>query len=214
MPPKIDRSLIPAAPDLSFERSLWQAGLVCVAGLDEAGRGALAGPVAAGAVVFPPGIEIERLRGVRDSKQMQPTERQKWRAIIRDCCLAAGVGLASTEEIDAIGIVPATRLAMLRALEQLSPSPQHLLLDYIELPGSLLPQTSLVKGDQRVLSIAAASILAKTSRDAWMEKIDRTYPEYGFSVHKGYGTQMHRAAIQRLGLSPIHRRSFKTMPAA
>jgi ribonuclease HII len=214
MPHKFDRNLIPAAPDLSFERALWQAGIVRVAGLDEAGRGALAGPVAAGVVVLPAGIEITRLNGVRDSKQMLPAERQKWLAVILECCLAVGVGMASALEIDEIGIVPATRLAMLRALEQLCPSPQHLLLDYIELPDSQIAQTSLVKGDQRVLSIATASILAKTYRDAWMEKVDRTFPGYGFAVHKGYGTQMHRAAIQRLGLSPIHRRSFRSMPAA
>lgn len=209
MPVKFDRSLIPPSPDLVYERSLWDRGVERVAGLDEAGRGALAGPVVAAAVVFPPEVERGQLSGVRDSKQMLPEQRQKWRTIILNLCLSSGIGSASAEEIDALGIVPATRLAMLRALEQVSPSPQHVLLDYIELPDIQVAQTSLVKGDQRVLSIAAASILAKTTRDAWMKEISLVYPGYGFLHHKGYGTQAHRDAIQRLGTLPIHRRTFK-----
>jgi ribonuclease HII len=209
MPVKFDRNLIPTSPDLSYEKPLWESGVKRVAGLDEAGRGALAGPVVAAAVIFLPGIERDQLNGVRDSKQMLPEQRQKWRMIILDLCLSSGIGSASAEEIDALGIVPATRLAMLRALGALSSLAQHLLLDYIELPDCVIPQTALVKGDQRVLSIAAASILAKTARDAWMEEISQIYPGYGFYQHKGYGTQAHRDAILRLGISPIHRKSFK-----
>jgi ribonuclease HII len=210
MPQKFDRSLLPDAPDLSFEIVLWNSGLQFVAGVDEAGRGALAGPVAAAAVIFPCEATIAHsLVGVRDSKEMSPAERELWAGRLHHLSLAWGVGFASHQEIDAEGILPATRLAMMRALEQLSPSPQHLLADYLELPECSLPQSALVKGDARSLSIAAASILAKTARDEWMRQQDVLFPGYGFAAHKGYGTTAHRNAIARLGLCPIHRRSFK-----
>ncbi len=210
MPVKFDRSLIPPSPDLAFERALWDRGVVKVAGVDEAGRGALAGPVAAAAVVFPVEADLMlRLSGVRDSKQMTPLQRENWASKIKDCCLSSGVGLASAQEIDDLGIVLATRLAIQRALEKLPEPPEHLLVDYIELPGCSSPLTALVKGDARVLSIAAASVLAKTARDSWMAEIDQVYPGYGFALHKGYGTQAHREAIQRNGLSPIHRITFR-----
>jgi len=206
---KFDRALLPASPDLSFEQALWSQGIKFVAGVDEAGRGALAGPVAAGAVVLPTRSDLTtQLSGVRDSKQMRPAQRVEWAERLRGIALAWGVGFASAGEIDALGIVPATRLAAQRALQQLYVKPQHLLLDFLQLPGVPLPQTPLVKGDQRCLSIAAASILAKTTRDALLCEYERQYPGYGFASHKGYGTSAHRLAMQRLGLAPIHRRSF------
>ncbi len=207
---KFDRALLPASPDLSFEQALWSRGVQFVGGIDEAGRGALAGPVAAGVVILPKQADlIVQLSGVRDSKQMSPKHRAEWAKKLHVMALAWGVGYASADEIDAIGIVPATRLAAQRALFQLRVKPQHLLLDYLRLPDVSLPQTSLVKGDQRSLSIAAASILAKTARDGLLCDYEGQYPGYGFAAHKGYGTLAHRRAMQRLGMTPIHRRSFQ-----
>lgn len=209
-----DRALIPSAPDLRFEDALWQAGVARVAGLDEAGRGAWAGPVSAGVVIFPPDPGLTtRLHAVRDSKQMTPKARAFWAEEIRSCALAWGVGLASHAEIDALGIVPATRLAMLRALQQANLQADHLLIDALRLPEQTTPQTALVKGDARSLSIAAASVLAKTARDAKMVSYDALYPGYGFARHKGYGTAAHQAALQACGPCPIHRRSFQPLKA-
>jgi len=207
---KFERSLIPADPDLSFENALWETGLRYVAGIDEAGRGALAGPVAAAAVIFPDDVRIAAsLKGIRDSKQMTPASRCAWAIRLDGLSIAQAVGFASAQEIDEFGIVPATRLAIRRALTQLSVSPQHLLVDFLNLPECDLPQTPLVKGDMRSLSISAASILAKTARDELLCRLDEEYPGYEFAAHKGYGTLTHRQAIQRLGYSAIHRRSFK-----
>ena len=204
-----DISLIPPEPDLSFELILWQAGFFRVAGIDEAGRGALAGPVAAAAVILPQKESSAGLfKGVRDSKQMTPQEREISREKIVQYAEGWGVGLASSEEIDQMGILPATRLAAWRALENIPISPDHVLLDYLFLPDVSVPQTALIKGDCRSLSIAAASILAKTSRDAVMRELELTYPGYGFATHKGYGTQTHRETLRRLGPCPIHRFSF------
>ncbi len=201
-------------PDLSFESALWRAGCLHVAGIDEAGRGALAGPVAAAAVILPPDDAVARLLlGLRDSKQMSPMARAHWAVEVRRIALAWGVGFASAEEIDALGIVAATRLAAKRALERLSPQPEHLLVDYLSLPDEQIAQTSLVKGDARCYSIAAASVLAKTSRDALCEELEILYPGYGFARHKGYGTAAHLAALARLGPSPIHRRTFQPVGA-
>jgi ribonuclease HII len=206
---KFDLSLLPPSPDLQFERELWERGFTRVAGIDEAGRGALAGPVCAAAVILPPGEGIAAdLSGVRDSKQMQPAEREHWAACIQRSALAWGVGFASHEEIDAQGIVPATRLAIDRALRGLAVSPDHLLVDFLALPSVPLPQTSLIKGDARSLSIAAASVLAKTARDELLRTLDTEYPGYGFAAHKGYGTRAHRRCLARLGACAIHRRSF------
>lgn len=180
-----------------------------MAGIDEAGRGALAGPVAAAAVILPVDDNIlHSLAGVRDSKQMTPTQRETWCVQIKRQAAAWGVGFASSEEIDLLGILPATRLAAVRALEGFSLAPNHLILDYLFLPEIPLPQTSLVKGDQRSLSIAAASVLAKTARDACMVALDQQVPGYGFARHKGYGTVVHCAALESLGPSAIHRRTF------
>lgn len=197
-------------PDLTFEQQLW-AIYPYVAGLDEAGRGALAGPVCVASVILPPNApHLPRtLAGVRDSKQIPPPERERLAARIKESALAWGVGFASAEEIDALGIVHATRLAAERALQALSVAPSYLLTDFrLDLPEIPLPQTALVKGDQRSLSIAAASILAKTSRDALMNELEPAYPGYGLGKHKGYGTLAHRLALQRLGYSAVHRKSF------
>lgn len=207
--PTFDASLLPIRPDLSFEMRLWQAGNLGVAGIDEAGRGALAGPVAAAAVVLPMKENIaELLEGVCDSKQMSPHERDMAGEKIIRYAEGWGVGLASAEEIDQMGIVPATRMAAWRALDKLPIPPDHLLLDYLFLPDVPIPQTSLIKGDCRSLSIAAASVLAKISRDALMRELELTYPGYGFAAHKGYGTRVHREALRHLGPCLIHRNSF------
>jgi ribonuclease HII len=207
---KFDPACLPPSPTLEFELSLWEAGFKRVAGIDEAGRGPLAGPVSAAAVILPNRPEVGgQLSGVRDSKQMSPVEREAWAPTIKALAWAYGLGFASALEIDRLGILPATRLAVRRALDCLPQAPDHLLLDYLQLPDFPAPQTSLVKGDVRSLSIAAASVLAKTSRDALLCDLDLQYPGYGFSAHKGYGTSRHRAALAHLGPCPIHRRSFK-----
>ncbi|MBN2043788.1 MAG: ribonuclease HII [Anaerolineales bacterium] len=210
MPPKkFDRSLLPPAPDLSFESELWAAGVGLVAGIDEAGRGALAGPVAAGAVILPMRNDLAGLlAGVRDSKQISAKARREQADLINAAARGAAVGFASPSEIDQLGIMPATRMAALRALAQLPEPPQHLLIDHITIPGAGLPSTSLTKGDCRALSIAAASILAKVARDAVMVQLDGEYPGYGFAENKGYGTAGHRQAIEDLGPCPLHRMSF------
>jgi ribonuclease HII len=199
----------PPTPDLSFETALWQQGRRAVAGIDEAGRGALAGPVAAAAIILPADPNLSQLlTGVQDSKQMTHLARSRWAIRLKEIALSWGVGFASSDEIDEIGIVPATCLAARRAVEQLRLVPEHLLIDYLSLPDIPIPQTSLVKGDARCYSIAAASILAKTSRDSLCCELDNQHPGYGFSRHKGYGTAAHLSALTRLGPTNIHRRSF------
>jgi len=199
-------------PDLSHEFLLWQKGISLIAGLDEAGRGAWAGPVSAAAVILSPAPDlVERLKGVRDSKQMTARQRTFWAGRIREVALAWGMGFASCQEIDAAGILPATRLAMQRALDQLELAPEYLLLDAVRLPAVDLPQTALIKGDCKVLSIAAASVLAKTERDRLMLSLDNDFPGYGFARHKGYGTAVHRAALESLGPCAQHRMSFKPL---
>lgn len=209
MPLRIDPSLIPDKPDLSFEESLWNAGHSLVVGIDEAGRGCLAGPVAASAVILPVSGDIpDDLAGIRDSKQLSAEQRDRERLRIENRALAWGVGWATNTEIDHYGILPATRLAAWRALSQLPINPEHLLVDYFVLPDIPLPQTRLVKGDNRSLSIAAASILAKTHRDTWMIENATSYPAYGFEKNKGYGTAFHREALQVHGPCKLHRLSF------
>ncbi len=183
-----------------------------VAGVDEAGRGAWAGPVVAAMVIFPNENNLAQvLFGVRDSKQINAEKRAYWAGIIQEQALAWGVGFSDHSEIDQIGILPATRLAMQRALERLTIPAQHLLIDAVVLPKNTVPQTALIKGDQRSLSIAAASILAKTTRDAFMQQEETSYPGYGFTRHKGYGTRFHQAALKELGPCPIHRMSFRPL---
>lgn len=197
-------------PDLTYEKHLWHH-YQYIAGLDEAGRGALAGPVAVGAVILPKSKTrlLRTLAGVRDSKQMTPLERDSLAPRIKEAALAWSIAFASADEIDSLGIVHATRLAAIRALQCLSISPEYLLTDFrLELPQLDISQTSLVKGDAYCLSIAAASVLAKTARDAYMSQLDSQYPNYGLGKHKGYGTQAHRLAMKRWGYSSIHRKSF------
>ncbi len=212
MPVRIDPALIPPAPDLAIESALWADGVNLVAGLDEAGRGAWAGPVAAAAVILPNDSAVqEKLDGVRDSKQLSPERRAELAQVIEGHAAAWSCGFSSNDEIDCYGIVPATRLAMMRALAGLQLLPQHLLIDALFLPDIDLPQSALIKGDQRSLSIAAASILAKHNRDDWMIESDREFPGYGFAEHKGYGTRAHQAALKSLGATPLHRMSFRPL---
>ena len=210
MPRKFNLADLPPSPDLAFETALWERGYCAVAGIDEAGRGALAGPVYAAAIILPSARAdlLPTLAGVNDSKQLTRLQREHWAAHLPHIAVSYAVASASPEEIDRIGIHPATRLAAQRAVQALTIPPDHLLLDYLHLPANPLPQTSLVKGDARSLSIAAASILAKTARDAHLRLLENEYPGYGFAAHKGYGTQAHLTALEKLGPSPIHRRSF------
>ncbi len=189
---------------LNFERVLWRQGVARIAGVDEAGMGPLAGPVVAAAVVFPPHLE---LAGVDDSKRVDAATRQRLAADIRKHA-AVGVGLADVAEIDRLNIYRAALLAMRRAVEALPEQPEHLLVDARTVPGVALPQNPFQKGDGINYSIAAASIIAKTHRDALMEALDLEHPGYGLARHKGYATPDHQAAIRRLGPSPIHRGSF------
>ncbi|MBE0411651.1 MAG: ribonuclease HII [Anaerolineales bacterium] len=206
---RFDRSLIPHFPDLSLERDLWSRGLQVVAGVDEAGRGALAGPVAAAALVLPPDPEVNGvLDGLRDSKMLSPQAREIWALRICEIALTWAVGFASNVEIDSLGIVSAVQQAAWKALASLEIPAEHLLLDYMFLPEHPCPQTSMIKGDARSLSIAGASILAKTSRDALLCELDQQYPGYNFKGHKGYCTSEHMRALMQLGPSPVHRYSF------
>ena len=197
-------------PSLTYEKRLWEAGYRHVAGLDEAGRGSWAGPVVAAAVILPPDQpELAHcLSGVRDSKTLTPARREMLLEVIEQHALAWGVGAVPPSEIDARGIVPATREAMSLALGVLSPPADYLLVDYLPLSDQPLPQVSLPKGDARILSIAAASIVAKVSRDRMMVDLDARYPGYGFGQHKGYGTPQHQAALASIGPSAVHRLSF------
>ena len=190
---------------LKFERSAYSDGFTCVAGIDEAGRGPLAGPVMAAAVILPAGLTII---GVDDSKKLTPDKREKIYEIIMAQATSVGVGIVSPVEIDRINILQATRRAMLAAVQQLSPHPDYLLIDGISAIDSTIPQKTIKKGDSLSLSIAAASIIAKVTRDRLMIEMDTAYPGYGFAGHKGYGSAAHLDAIRRLGPSPIHRLTF------
>ncbi|MCW5875172.1 MAG: ribonuclease HII [Anaerolineales bacterium] len=208
--PRRAKKLPPKWPTLRYERKLWRQGIAYIAGADEAGRGALAGPVYAAAVILPSSL-ARQLKGVRDSKQMKAAEREALAPRIREVALAWAVASASVEEIEEINILQASHLATRRALEALSLAPQHLLLDAVRLAAVALPQTPLVAGDARCLSISAASVLAKTARDVEMCRLHEQFPHYGFAEHKGYATAAHRAAIVAHGPSLHHRRSFAPM---
>jgi ribonuclease HII len=212
MPKKFDLSLLPPRPDISFELNIWDQGINFIAGIDEAGRGAWAGPVYAAAVIFPkdPNLLLS-LNGIDDSKKLTSKKRDACAIQIKQAALAWQVGSASSVEIDQLGILAATRLAMKRAVFGLSLRPQHLLIDFITLPEIEISQTPLVKGDAGSLSIASASILAKTSRDDEMVSLAKDYPGYGFEQHKGYGTAQHQKSISLHGPTPIHRMSFKPL---
>ena len=190
---------------LRYESALWEIGVLRVAGVDEAGMSPLAGPVAAAAVIFAP---ASRIPGIDDSKKLDAAQRDRLAEEIKESAVAWCVGFAEVKEIDTINIYWAGLLAMRRAIEGLSCRPQHVLIDARRLKDLQIPQQPIVKGDSKSLTIAAASILAKTARDALMHKLDTEYPGYGFSKHKGYPVREHLAALKQLGVSPIHRRSF------
>jgi ribonuclease HII len=209
MPNRIDPALIPDTPDLEFESQLWKQKVGHIAGLDEAGRGAWAGPVFAAAVILAPGSFLQTHKvGIRDSKQLTPARRGALAPVIKQNAADWGIGNASSGEIDEMGILPATRLAMMRALGSLKQQPKHLLIDALFLPDVSIPQTALIKGDQRSLSIAAASILAKTARDEWMIKLSELEPCYHFACNKGYGTRAHLGALIERGPCTQHRFRF------
>lgn len=191
--------------NLKYEKSAGTDGFMFVAGIDEAGRGPLAGPVTAAAVILPTGLLIS---GVDDSKKLTPDRRERLFEIIMSQALSVGVGIIGPAEIDTINILQATRRAMLAAVQQLSPQPDYLLIDGISTIDSVIPQKTIKKGDSLSLSIAAASIIAKVTRDRIMIEMDSEYPGYGFAGHKGYGSAAHLEAIRRIGPSPIHRLTF------
>ncbi len=207
------------APGLAREIALARAGYRAIAGVDEVGRGAWAGPLVAAAVILPAASEadeaalLERLRGVRDSKLLDAARREALLPVIQAAARAIGVGWVGATELDRIGLGAANRLAWERAVAALDPTPDHLLLDAFRLPTSALPQTPIVRGDRESLSIAAASIVAKVTRDRALAALDGLYPHYGFGRHKGYGTAGHQAALREHGSCIEHRQSFAPLRA-
>ena len=203
-----------AVPGLDAERAFWRAGLRLVAGTDEVGRGALAGPLVAGAVVLPAceGVALRRLRaalaGVRDSKELSPERRRELVGPIRAAAAGVAVGVVEADELDEVGLAAANRLAMERAVSALPIPPEALLLDACVVDLGL-PQVGLIGGDARCLSIAAASIVAKVTRDRVMTEADALDPRFGFALHKGYASALHRDRLARHGPGPIHRRCFR-----
>jgi ribonuclease HII len=196
-------------PSFVEEELFMAQGYQRVAGIDEVGRGALAGPVVAAAVILPRKIEAPWFDEVRDSKQLAPARRELLFHRIHEIAISVGIGLAPHSFIDTRGIVKATRLAMKLAVERLSPPAESLLIDYIRLPEVRLPQKGIIDGDNLCFSIACASIIAKVTRDRLMVEFDKDYPGYGLAQHKGYGTRWHLECLYRLGPSPIHRQSFR-----
>ena len=188
-----------------YEREAFDAGIKLVCGVDEAGRGPLAGPVCAAAVILPPGLEIP---GLNDSKKLTDKKRRELYDIIIEQAVSYGIAFASEQEIDEINILQATFLAMRRAMDQLRVRPDIALIDGNRETDFGLPVQTIVKGDSLSANIAAASILAKVTRDRFMLEVDEKYPQYGFATHKGYGTRAHYAALREFGPCPIHRRTF------
>ena len=197
----------PPAPTLDQERALWSQGLERVAAVDEVGRGALAGCVVAAAVILPQTVDLEGLSGIRDSKQLSRAQREAQIPLIQQVALGLGIGAATPQEIDRINIRRATALAMARALRWVAPI-DHILVDGLWVPELGEAQTAIVKGDAQCLSIAAASIVAKVTRDGWMRRLEGRFPGYGWNTNVGYGTPQHRQALQDLGITRHHRRSF------
>ncbi len=191
--------------DYSYEQNAIEKGFKVICGIDEAGRGPLAGPVYAAAVILPMGLEID---GLNDSKKLTEKKREQLFDVICEKAIAYSIGIATEQEIDDINILNATFLAMRRAVEGLSVKPDYALIDGNQHPGLSIPDETVVKGDGKSMSIAAASILAKVSRDRFMLKLAEKYPEYCFEKHKGYGTKLHYEMIEKYGVAPIHRRSF------
>jgi ribonuclease HII len=198
-------------PTDEFERAARLCGYRRIAGVDEVGRGPLAGPVVAAAVILP---VRSRLSGVNDSKQLSERDRERFYSAIREQAVGTGIGWADVAEIDQLNILVATRLAMRRALEQLVPSADYVLIDAVTLPGVSIPVRPIIKGDSLSISIAAASIVAKVTRDRLMASYHDTFPEYGFRSHKGYGTAEHLERLAHHGPCSIHRRSFAPVKLA
>lgn len=199
------KSKQPVLLTMEKEAELRAKGFMAVCGIDEAGRGPLAGPVVAAAVILPEGIELP---GVNDSKKITEKKREVLFDFVKEHALAYGIGQASEQEIDEINILQATFLAMRRAVEALDVPADFALVDGNRIQGLGIPAETVIGGDGKVLSIAAASILAKVTRDRYMREMAQTYPEYGFEKHKGYGTKAHYAAIEQYGICPLHRRTF------
>lgn len=197
-------------PTEEFEQEARRCGYRRIAGVDEAGRGPLAGPVVAAAVILPVRC---RLIGVDDSKQLSASERDRLYAAIMDRAVCVGVGSSTAEEIDRVNILEATKLAMRRAIGELSPPSDYVLIDAVSLTGVAMPVRPIIKGDALSLSIAAASIVAKVTRDRLMVRFHEIYPQYNFLSHKGYGTEEHLARLAEYGPSPIHRRTFAPVSA-
>ena len=192
---------------LAFEELAWSEGYKVVAGVDEVGRGCLAGPVVAAACVLDRAKPLPK--GLNDSKQVAREQREEIAQELRSGCVAIGIGLVEADEIDRINILEATKVAMRKAIEELSPYADYLLVDALRLKGLSIPQRSIIKGDSVSASIAAASIIAKTFRDRLMRSYDTEYPGYGFSEHVGYATKAHLTALRSIGPCPLHRKSFK-----
>ncbi|MBT3996536.1 MAG: ribonuclease HII [Chloroflexi bacterium] len=193
-----------------METGIANGSKLLIAGVDEVGRGTLAGPVMAAAAILPDPVPEEYRLIINDSKALSAPQRERAYVWLVDWCVSYGVGASTAAEIDSIGIVPATKQAMSRAIASLEPQPDHLIIDAVDLEAITIPQTSIIKADSRSQSVAAASIIAKVTRDRLMAEVfDSEYPGYGFAAHKGYGTAIHMSALQKLGASPIHRRSFK-----
>lgn len=201
---------ISPGPSTAWELELLAGGRHVIAGVDEVGRGSLAGPVVAGAVVLPAWLlhQPGELAEVRDSKALTPATRTRLAQTIRRLAIAVGIGIVSAQDIDRFGIAPCTRRAMINAIQSLPVQPDYALIDFLTLPELGLPHRGIPDGDALCLSIAAASIVAKVARDRLMEQQDLQYSEYGFARHKGYGTPEHLAALQRVGPCSLHRRSF------
>jgi ribonuclease HII len=195
----------PTTASYRYEAQAWRSGTSRIAGLDEAGRGPLAGPVVAAAVIIHPERRIRRLA---DSKILPPERREGLFVEIRERAIAVGVGIVDHVTIDRVNILEATRLAMRQALVALAVEPEMIITDFVALSGLPWPQRNLIDGDARCASVAAASIIAKVTRDRLMEAADAAYPDYGFRQHKGYATPEHLAALDRHGPCPLHRRSF------
>ena len=193
-------------PNNDYEKLAYNQGFTAVCGVDEVGRGCLAGPVMAAAVVLPKDAVI---RGLNDSKKLSPTKREKLFCAVNDLAVSIGIGIVSERIIDEINILNATYRAMQEAISGLSPTADYALVDFVRIPNIEIAQTGIVKGDATSVSIAAASIIAKVTRDRLMTEYDAVYPQYGFAKNKGYGTKEHIAAINEYGLCPIHRRSFR-----
>ena len=190
---------------LAYEKELYTQGIDLIAGVDEVGRGPLAGPVVAAAVILPKACKIP---GLNDSKKIPKSKHKEIYEAVLQNAVAIGIGIKDNQVIDQVNIYEATKLAMMEAIGQLEPQPQHLLIDAMKLDLPI-PQTSIIKGDANSLSIAAASIVAKVTRDQMMEEFDREYPGYDFAQNAGYGTAKHLAGLDKLGVTPIHRRSFE-----